>query len=253
MSAVRSLSLGLISTVCLGCIGCDAPGHSARDREVSPPGQVMEFAALYKQNCAGCHGENGNNGAAISLANPVYLAVAGGATVRQVIANGVAGKLMPAFEISAGGTLNDQQIDSLVQGILHVWSRPDTVVASPVPSYAATTKGDPTKGQKAFTEFCAHCHGDDGTGANGQTSGNPQAVPGSIVDPSYLALVSDQSLRSTIIAGRPDQGMPDWRSDTSGPGSRAMTDQDITDIVAWLAAQRTAYPGQPGAPERSYL
>ena len=37
----------------------------------------MEFATLYKQNCAGCHGENGKNGAAISLADPVYLAVAG--------------------------------------------------------------------------------------------------------------------------------------------------------------------------------
>jgi cytochrome c oxidase cbb3-type subunit 3/ubiquinol-cytochrome c reductase cytochrome c subunit len=50
--------------------------------------------------------------------------------------------------------------------------------------------------------------------------------------------VSDQSLRSTIIAGRPDQGMPDWRSDISGPRSRAMTDQEITGVVAWLAAQR---------------
>jgi cytochrome c oxidase cbb3-type subunit 3/ubiquinol-cytochrome c reductase cytochrome c subunit len=59
------------------------------------------------------------------------------------------------------------------------------------------------------------------------------------VDPSYLALVSDQSLRSTIIAGRPDQGMPDWRSDISGAGSGTMTDQEITDVVAWLAAQRT--------------
>ena len=37
--------------------------------------------------------------------------------------------------------------------------------------------------------------------------------------------------------------MPDWRSDISGPGSRAMTDQEITDVVAWLAAQRHAYPG----------
>ena len=25
----------------------------------------MDFAALYKQNCAGCHGENGKNGVAI--------------------------------------------------------------------------------------------------------------------------------------------------------------------------------------------
>jgi mono/diheme cytochrome c family protein len=247
MSAVRRLCMGLFSTLCVGCIGCDAPGHPAPGPEVPSPGQVVEFAALYEQNCAGCHGENGKSGVAISLANPVYLAVAGEATLHPVIANGVAGKLMPPFERSAGGTLTDLQIDSLVQGILHVWSRPDTLVATPVPSYAASTKGDPTKGQKTFGEFCAHCHGADGGGAKGQTGGNPDAVPGSIVDPSYLALISDQSLRSIIIAGRPDQGMPDWRSDISGSGPRAMTDQEITDIVAWLAAQRTAYPGQPYA------
>jgi mono/diheme cytochrome c family protein len=247
MRAVRSLSMSLFSALCLGCISCNGPGHPAAGSEVLPPGQVLEFATLYKQNCAGCHGENGKNGVAISLANPVYLAVAGGAAVRQVIANGVAGKLMPAFETSAGGTLTDRQIDSLVRGIFDAWSRPDTLVSSTVPSYAASTKGDPTNGQKTFAEFCAHCHGADGRGVTGRAATTPDVVPGSIVDPSYLALISNQSLRSTIIAGRPDQGMPDWRSDISGPGSRAMTDQEIADIVAWLAAQRTEYPGQPYA------
>ena len=58
----------------------------------------------------------------------------------------------------------------------------------------------------------------DGSGSKAPEANNPDAVSGSIVDPSYLALVSDQSLRSTIIAGRPDLGMPDWRSDTSEPG-----------------------------------
>jgi mono/diheme cytochrome c family protein len=247
MSAVSGLGVCLFSILCLGSIGCDAPGHPARAPEVPLPGQVIDFATLYKQNCAGCHGENGKNGVAISLADPVYLAVAGGATLRQVTANGVAGKLSPPFEKSAGGTLTDQQIKSLVQGILQTWGRPEVLGASPAPSYAASTKGDPVNGQKTFAEFCARCHGTDGQGAKAQTATNPDAVPGSIVDASYLALVSDQSLRSTIIAGRPDQGMPDWRSDITGQGSHAMTDQEITDVVAWLAAQRTAYPGQPYA------
>jgi len=64
---------------------------------------------------------------------------------------------------------------------------------------------------------------------------------GSIVDGSYLALISDQGLRSIMIAGRPDEGMPDWRTD----GAQPMTDQQITDIVAWLATKRTVNPGQP--------
>ena len=35
--------------------------------------------------------------------------------------------------------------------------------------------------------------------------------------------------------------MPDWRSDAAQP----LTDQQITDVVAWLASKRTANPGQP--------
>jgi cytochrome c oxidase cbb3-type subunit 3/ubiquinol-cytochrome c reductase cytochrome c subunit len=65
------------------------------------------------------------------------------------------------------------------------------------------------------------------------------------VDPAYLALISDQGLRSLIIAGQPQEDMPDWRSDISGAGSRAMTEQEITDTVAWLACHRVATPGQP--------
>ncbi len=68
---------------------------------------------------------------------------------------------------------------------------------------------------------------------------------GSIIDPAYLALVSDQGLRSTIIAGQPEQGMPDWRSDLTGTGARAMTDQEVTDTVAWMTSHRIATPGQP--------
>jgi cytochrome c oxidase cbb3-type subunit 3/ubiquinol-cytochrome c reductase cytochrome c subunit len=196
----------------------------------------MAFSILYQQNCAGCHGAHGKNGAAISLANPVYLAVAGKANLRKVTAEGVSGSLMPAFARSAGGTLTDGQIDRLAGGIVQAWSGPNATGASHLPPYAASVKGDPAEGQKAYAEFCSRCHGADGKGGK---------VPGSIVDPSYLALVSDQSLRSVVIAGRPDERMPDWRSDMSGPGSRAMTDQEITDVVAWLAAQRTTYPGQP--------
>jgi mono/diheme cytochrome c family protein len=249
MSTVSSLCVGLFSTLSLGCVGCtNAPGHPAPGPEVPRPGQVMEFATLYKQNCAGCHGGNGRNGAAISLANPVYLAVAGAATIRRDTANGGAGKLSPPFQQSAGGMLTDQQINCLVQGILQVWGRADVLGASPAPSYAAGSKGDPAQGHQAFDQFCSHCHGAGGRGTKAQSATNPAAVAGSIVDPAYLALVSDQSLRSTIIAGRPDLGMPDWRSGISGPGSRAMSDQEITDVVAWLAAQRTGYAGQSDTP-----
>jgi hypothetical protein len=58
---------------------------------------------------------------------------------------------------------------------------------------------------------------------------------GSVVDPAFLALVSDQDLRTMVIAGRADQRIPDWRGDAA---ARAMTPQEISDVVAWLSAYR---------------
>ncbi len=64
---------------------------------------------------------------------------------------------------------------------------------------------------------------------------------GPLVNGSYLALVSNQYLRATVIVGRPAVGMPDWRRHAPGP----LTEEDVTDVVAWLAAQRPASARQP--------
>jgi len=69
------------------------------------------------------------------------------------------------------------------------------------------------------------------------------------VDTSYLALVSDQHLRTLTITGMPALGAPDWRGNVPG---KTMSDADVTDVVAWLAAQRpplTAQSNYPGGSE----
>jgi cytochrome c oxidase cbb3-type subunit 3/ubiquinol-cytochrome c reductase cytochrome c subunit len=204
---------------------------------VARPDEVLDFSTLYQANCAACHGVNGRNGAAISLANPVYLAIAGEDTVRQIAAKGVAGKLMPPFAKSAGGMLTDQQINVLAHGMVQQWSKADLLAGQSVPQYSSTTPGDAARGLQAFGTFCARCHGLNGEGTSGDSK---SGKVGSIVDASYLALISDQGLRSITIAGRPDEGMPDWRTDADQP----LTDQQVTDIVAWLASKRTTTPGQ---------
>jgi mono/diheme cytochrome c family protein len=237
-TALNALILAVAGLALVGC--SHVPGRPGPEPEVVRPDEILDFPTLYKANCAACHGENGRNGAAISLANPVYLAVAGEDNLRQITAKGVPGKLMPPFARSAGGMLTDPQISVLAHGMMQQWSRPDILAGLSIPRYASTGQGDAARGQQAFGSFCARCHGAAGEGSTGDAKSVVGKI-GSIVDASYLALISDQALRSIVIAGRPDEGMPDWRTDAAQP----LTDQQITDIVAWLASKRTVNPGQP--------
>jgi len=215
------------------CAGCQPPGKpTAADIELKPE-EVRDFAVLYQQNCAGCHGQDGKGNTALALANPVYLAIASDDTIRRVTASGIRGSLMPAFAKSSGGTLTDEQIEILVHEMRARWAFVTETLG--VPPYAANKPGDAARGAQAYATFCASCHGPEGKGT---------AKGSSIVDDSFLALVSDQDLRTTVIAGRPDLGHPDWRN--CAPG-RPMTAQEVTDVVAWMAAQRKATPGQPYA------
>jgi mono/diheme cytochrome c family protein len=233
-------SIAVLSfAACMALAGCERlPGRPQAGPEVARPEEVVDFPTLYKENCAGCHGANGGKGASIPLNNPMYLAVAGQENIRRVIAKGVPGSLMPAFAKGNGGTLTDPQIDAIVNGLLLQAKGTMIPAGQSLPPYAAALPGNADRGQQAFTSGCARCHGAAGEGGSANAN---SGKTGSIVDPSYLALISDQELRSTIIAGRPDEAMPDWRTD----GPQPLTDQQITDIVAWLASKRIADPGQP--------
>ncbi len=109
--------------------------------EVARPDDVLDFPTLYKQNCAACHGEGGKNGAAISLANPVYLAAAGVENVQRVTAAGVAGTSMPPFGKSAGGMLTDRQIAAIAKGIVDTWGHASADLGQ-LPSYSSSIPGD---------------------------------------------------------------------------------------------------------------
>src|SRR5262249_45943467 len=148
------------------------------------PNEVVDFRALYGANCAGCHGEQGRGGAAIGLAEPVYLAIADDASIRKVIANGVRGTAMPAFAQSAGGMLTDAQIDAITSGI-RSWARRGDLGGATPPRRSATSAGDPSRGREAYAKYCASCHG-------AQAEGGPKGS--AIANDSFLALMSDQGL-----------------------------------------------------------
>ena len=224
-------------------MGCDAMPGRPRPAEQPPmPSQVMGFAELYGRFCAGCHGTDGRLGAARPLNDPVYLALVPPDRLRMIIAEGVPGTAMPGFASAAGGPLTEAQLDALIEEMHQRWSRPSPSPDAPLPPYTTEAKvtndslaGDPEQGLRVYAEACASCHGADGTGG---------AKGGSVVDAAYLTLVSDQALRTAVIAGRTDLGMPDWRSYIPG---QPLTSQQISDVVAWLASHRQPVLGRSRA------
>ncbi len=219
--------------------GCDtAPGRPRKGAETPAPKEVVTFDALYTDNCAACHGEQGRGGPAIALNNPVYLGVVDDASMRTVIAKGVRGTSMPPFARNAGGMLTDEQIDVIAREIRSRWSWPDYINGDNPPSYAQPATGNVPRGAVAYETYCASCHGPDGRGGS---------TASAITNDSFLALMSDQGLRTVVIAGRPELRAPDWRSYVKG---KPMSDQEVTDVVAWLASHRVEAPGRPYSSER---
>jgi mono/diheme cytochrome c family protein len=214
--------------------GCGSfHGKPRPGSETLAPDEILDFETLYSENCAGCHGSQGRGGAAIALADPVYLAVADDVVIRKVVANGMHGTAMPAFARNAGGMLTDKQIDVITSGMRSRWARPGILDGANLPFYEAKSEGNSQLGEVAYKTYCESCHGPGGRGG-------PKG--GAITDESFLALVSDQALRTIVITGRPELGAPDWSKNVSG---KPMAEQEITDVVAWLASQRTKNSGQP--------
>jgi cytochrome c oxidase cbb3-type subunit III len=232
---MKQPSFGFIMAIftVLVCASCNLPQRSRSQSEVVRPTEIVDFKVLYGENCAGCHGSQGEGGAAIPLSDPVFLAIADDAAIRGIVSNGIPGTPMPAFAQTAGGMLTNKQIDAIVSGIRSRWSKPDLLRDAHPPAYRAQAPGDPVQGAAVYERYCSSCHGSGGRGSK---------KAGSIVDGSYLALVSDQDLRTNVIIGRPELGAPDWRGDVSG---KPMSGQEISDVVAWLAAQRPKVSGQP--------
>jgi cytochrome c oxidase cbb3-type subunit III len=219
---------------CLAALsaGCGrAPGYPPDP--ITRPSQVSDFATLYGENCAACHGANGQNGPAIDLANPEYQALVDDATLRKWISGGMPGTEMPAFARSAGGMLTDAQVNALIAGMRKLWAQPNVFAGATPPPYAQAQAGDPLAGEQIYQARCSACH-----------AASRQQITGR----DYLALVGDQALRSIIVAGRPDIGQPDWSH--LGPGGKAappLSAQDVNNVVAYLASLRGPAPASQTA------
>ncbi|MEO6262734.1 MAG: c-type cytochrome [Chthoniobacterales bacterium] len=230
------IRLSCLTTLALAAVllsGCEPPGKPQAYEKTESPSKLQNPTMLYAQNCIACH-SNGTDkkilAGSLPMNDPLYFSFIPQAKLREIIAKGIPGTSMPAFAQSSGGMLTDLQIDILVARLTsQVAGNP-----APLPPYTAAL-GDPVRGAVAYGVYCASCHGSNG-------EGGPKS--GSVVDPAYVGLVSNQYLRTVVVVGRPDLGMPNWKNYVAG---KTMSDQEISDVVAWLASHRIP-AGAPAMP-----
>jgi cytochrome c oxidase cbb3-type subunit III len=229
--SLNTAALALVSVLASGCSGL--PGKPGPEPLVPRPDSVLDAPTLYSDNCAGCHGKTGVGAAATPIGLPEYQALVDEATQRKIVANGVPHTSMPGFSRKAGGFLTDQQIDALVKGMRAIWTKPNVFAGQAPPPYADSTAGDSAAGASVYEASCSNCHG---------KAAGPVGQSGSVLNASYLALVSPQALRTAVIVGRPDLNMPGWRNVNS---THALSDKEVRDVVAFLLSHQSPTPGQP--------
>ncbi len=219
-SRLLSLAVGVAALLTASCEPWGKP-----DQPEVPASDLMDFKALYVQNCSGCHGANGMQGPGRILHDALYLKLIPREEMHKVLVYGRPGTQMPPWAFSQGGPLNDKQIDILVDGMYKNWSGPVDLHGTELPAYSADiSSGDPAHGKKLFSRNCFMCHG-------------PGAPVGMVTTASYLQLVSNQNIRTSIIVGRPDLAvkMPNYMTLNAG---HALSNQDVSDLVTYISSLR---------------
>ncbi len=190
-----------------------------------PVSALEEGARLYAENCAVCHGPDGQGRVGASLAKD-WPSIRPDLTVRTIIENGVPGSPMPAWGQARGGPLNAAQVEALVQYILS-WQtggapqftpRPTATLAAPI-TPPPNVQGDPNHGAQLFAENCAVCHGPDGQGR-----------VGAALATVWSGIRPDLQVKTTISNGIAGSAMPAWSQAKGGP----LSETEINDLTAFV-------------------
>jgi mono/diheme cytochrome c family protein len=176
---------------------------------------IQRGQTLFEQNCAVCHGDDGEGGPNPAQPNqfisPIgtsnFLSTRDDTTLFQIISQGQPDQGMSPFGISNGGSLDDDQINSIVAYLRSWQSNPP--VTSP-PQFTLPTLL--MSGQEIYAALCSQCHGENGEGTR-------QGLP-----LNELSDDSDQEIASVISGGITDTSMIAYGS--------ILSDDQIQELVA---------------------
>ena len=234
-SANRLRSFGWVLLVTLAAV---LVGYLPATAQTPGPTQLEQGARLFADNCAICHGSQGQGRVGATL-NKNWPAIRPDLVVKDTIERGVANSPMPAWGQQYGGPLASAEIDALVAYILS-WETggappipaPATPNPRPVLTAVPNVQGDPNRGATLFDQNCVVCHGPNGEGRVGVNLGN-----------TWPSIRPDISIKNIIANGVADSPMPAWSQASGGP----LSDTDINDLTAFVLTLPARNP-QPSAP-----
>lgn len=160
------------------------------------PGDAERGSDTYARYCASCHGENGEGysagGAGPAIGLPGFVGVASDDFIFQTVKHGRIGTPMRSFMGARGlADLSEQEVGDV---IAFLRANVSNAVTAKIERDSAPEPPDPKKGHTLFIANCAQCHQKDGKGM-------PGLAP-SIRNRDFLALASDEFIKSTVVAGR---------------------------------------------------
>jgi cbb3-type cytochrome c oxidase subunit III len=177
---------------------------AASVESVLPGGDASRGQDLFAVACVSCHGVNGfgTNLAPIALGRADFMDSVTDRQIFDLIAYGSA--TMPGWE----EVLSPAEIGDLV-----AYAR-----LLPPPPEPGELVGDVANGARLYATGCTTCHGPSGDGVEG--------LGGTLRNVASLEGATDDGLRTVIIEGLPEAGMPPWQGDLTG--------QEVADLIALL-------------------
>jgi mono/diheme cytochrome c family protein len=234
LSAGYAILLSVIAVILALILFIPTAAQEGDDQE-----QLELGAQIYAENCAVCHGEDGQGRIGATLAKD-WPSIRPDLKVRDTIERGIPGTLMPAWGQASGGPINEREIDALVFYILS-WQSGGPIYIFPTQTpglrLALTpppgVTGDPNRGALLYAGNCAVCHGIEGEGRVGANLAK-----------DWPSIRPDLLVQSTIENGVEGSVMPAWSQEHGGP----LPEQDINNIVAfiltWSGAETATETGE---------
>ena len=179
---------------------------------------TISAQSLFRLHCSQCHGASGSGGIGPNLTDTATIHGDELNQIRDVIANGVADKLMPAWSPK----FDDATIESLTSYVLSIKGSDSSPLPTPEVSQAKLLdpelQGRITEGKRTFIVHCEQCHGDGGRGMMGPNLTDEFTLHGETFD----------DILRVITNGVPAMQMPTWGQRLSEKRIREVAEYVLT-------------------------